>query len=262
MCNLGLQLTAVVTLCLLAGNGLQSELWGSPNRGTVRGTVTDPQGAVIPNVVVTVTNVSTNISQITRSNSSGFYLVPELLPGPYKLRLEVPGFVPVEISNVMVKANDVTTVDAQLQLGREVQQIEVTAVNPLVETTAANFSVPVERTYIEELPILGRDIQSLVQLIPGAVQSLGPPGSLVGFNSAYSGFPDPTHDSGSLVSINGSQAGANIWYLDGNINAAQGVDNVVVNPSPDAVSEFQAVSNVFAAEYGRHAGGVFNVVFY
>jgi hypothetical protein len=251
---------AIFMMCPLTIGGLQLGLWAAINRGTIRGTVKDPQGAVIPKAAVTVTNISTNISQTTQSNDSGFYLVAELVPGAYKVRLEVPGFVPMEITNVLVKANDVSTVDAELELGQESQHVEVTATNPLVETTASNFSVPLERTYIEELPILGRDIQSLVQLIPGAVQSLGPPGSLVGFNSAYSGFPDPTHYSGSLIAINGSQAGANVWYLDGNMNAAQGIDNVVVNPVPDAVSEFQAVSNGFAAEYGRSAGAVFNVV--
>jgi prepilin-type processing-associated H-X9-DG protein len=64
----------------------------------------------------------------------------------------------------------------------------------------------------------------------------------------------PSHILGSELAVSGGQAGANIWYLDGNINAAQGVDNAVVNPPPDAVSDFQAVTNGFAAEYGRADG--------
>lgn len=237
-----------------------ASVWASINRGAIQGTVTDPQGAVTPGVAVTVMNVDTGVAQSTRTNSAGFYYVPELLPGPYKVRFEMAGFVATEVTNVTVKSNDAAAVDAQLKLGTSVQQVEVIATAPLVESTAANFSVSLEHRYVDELPLLGRDIQSLVQLIPGATQSLGPPGSLVGFNSQYGGFPDPTHVAGSLVAVNGSQGGANAWYLDGNLNAAQGVDNVVVNPSPDAVSEFQAVNNAFAAEYGRNAGAVFNVV--
>lgn len=245
-----------VTILLASATLLQAAI----NRGTIQGTVTDPQGAVVPKVTVTVTDTDTQVSQTIRTNSEGFYFLPELVPGSYKVRFEITGFVAKEVIKVNVRANTITQVDAGLELGKAVQQIEVTAASPLVETGAANFSVPLERRYVEDLPLLGRDIQGLVQLIPGAVQSVGPPGSLVGFNSQFGGFPDSTHSLGSYVAVNGSQAGANVWYLDGNLNAAQGTDNVVVNPSPDTVAEFQAVNNAFAAEYGRNAGAVFNVV--
>ena len=232
----------------------------SINRGTVQGTVTDPQGAAVPDVQVMVTNVETGVAQALKTNSTGFYFAPELVPGRYKVRFQHSGFVPVDVNEVVVKANDVSTVDTRLALGQTTQHIEVMAAAALVETAASNFSVPLSQHYVQDLPLLGRDIQGLAQLIPGAVQSIGPPGSLVGFNSQFGGLPDSTHSLGSYVSVNGSQAGANVWYLDGNWNAAQGTDNVVVNPSPDAVAEFQAVNNAFAAEYGRNAGGVFNVV--
>jgi hypothetical protein len=226
----------------------------------IRGSVTDPQGALVIAAIVTVTNVETQVSQTSQTNGAGFYLIPELVPGRYKVHLELAGFVPVDVNDVVVKANDVATVDIQMQVGPTAQRVEVTASNPLVETTAANFSTPIEQTYVQDLPLVGRDIQNLVQLVPGVTQSYGPPGSLVAFNSEFGGFPDPTHHAGSLVSVNGGQAGANVWYLDGSLNSAQGADNVVVSPSPDAVSEFQAVNNGFAPEYGRHAGAVFNVV--
>jgi hypothetical protein len=98
-------------------------------------------------------------------------------------------------------------------------------------------------------------------LIPGVTQSNGPPGTLVGFNGGqFGGFPDPTHILGSQLAVNGSQASVNVWYLDGSLNSAEGVDNVVVSPQPDAVSEFQVVTNAYAAEHGRTAGAVFSVV--
>jgi hypothetical protein len=235
-------------------------MMASINRGTIQGTVTDQQGGVIPGVTVTITNTDTGVSQTTKTNSAGFYYVPELVPGPYKVRFEITGFVTTEVTNLSVRANEVTAAARALELGRTVQQVEVKAASALVQVAASNSSFDVEARYIQDLPVLGRDIQSLVQLVPGAVQSNGPPGTIVGFNSEFGGFPDPTHSLGSVVAVNGSQGGANVWYLDGNINAAQGTDNVVVNPSPDAVAEFQAVNNNFAAEYGRNAGAVFNVV--
>jgi len=233
---------------------------GSLNRGTVQGTVTDPEGAVVPSISVTVINSATGVSIPAITNSAGFYYAPELVPGPYRVKVAVAGFAATEVSNVQVKPNDVATVDLKLELRHTVQQVQVVATNPLVETTASNSGVALEQRYVENLPLLGRDIQGIVALIPGAIQSFGPPGSLEGFEGQYGGFPDPTHTIGSQISLNGGQAGANLWYLDGNLNAAQGMDNAVVNPSPDAVSEFQAVTNSFAPEYGRNAGGVFNVV--
>src|SRR5262249_29264301 len=95
---------------------------------------------------------------------------------------------------------------------------------------------------------------------PGITQSSGPSGALFGFNSQFGGFPDPTHLLGSNISANGSQAGANAWYLDGSLNAALGAENIVVNPSPDAVLEFNVVNNGLAAEWGRTSGAVVNVV--
>src|SRR5207244_10116509 len=76
----------------------------------------------------------------------------------------------------------------------------------------------------------------------------------------FGGRPDPQHLVGSSISANGGQGGANAWYLDGSLNAALGAENVVVNPSPDAVSEFNVVDNGLAAEYGRTSGAVLNVV--
>ena len=89
---------------------------------------------------------------------------------------------------------------------------------------------------------------------------MGPSGSVFGFNSQFGGFPDPTHIVGSGISVNGSQGGANAWYLDGTLNAIVGPESVVVNPAPDAVSEFAMLDNGLAAEWSRTSGAVINVV--
>jgi hypothetical protein len=100
----------------------------------------------------------------------------------------------------------------------------------------------------------------LTFLIPGIANVGGPPGSNFGFNSEYGTFPDPTNALGSHIAVNGGQAGANAWYLDGNLNLSGFAENLAVNPSPDATQEFQAVTDAFAAEYSRTGGAVFNVV--
>src|ERR1700674_2364928 len=122
----------------------RGQAWSSINRGSIRGTITDPQGAAVPRAVISVTNADTGVQQTTQTNGAGFYLVPELVPGTYRVHLESGGFVSAEVNGVAVKADDVATVDMQLRLGRMAQHVEVTATNPLGETTAANFSIPRE----------------------------------------------------------------------------------------------------------------------
>jgi hypothetical protein len=202
----------------------------------------------------------TNVESVLTTNSDGFYLAPQLVPGEYSIEVTVSGFETLEISNVTVTAGVTTAANGQLKRGSTTQRVEVSAAPPLVEGTPSNFTTAISNTYIQNMPLPDRDIQALVQLLPGVTQSTGPSGSLFGFNSQFGGFPDPLHIVGSAIDANASQAGANAWYLDGNLNAALGAENVVVSPSPDAVSEFNAVNNGLAAEYGFTSGAVVNVV--
>jgi len=230
------------------------------NRGQIRGTASDPQGAVVPATEVTVTNVATGVSLRVRTNGSGFYLVPDLVPGTYTVQFEAAGFARLDVTNVQVQAGSVITTDGPLKIGGATQKIDVSAAPPLVETTASNFSTSLQPELLDKVPILGRDIQNMMQLFPGVTQSVGPTGSGFGFDSEFGGFPDPTHIVGSGISVNGSQGGANAWYLDGSLNAALGPEAAVVNPSPDAVAELNLVNNGLAAEWSRTSGAVVNVV--
>ena len=236
------------------------QLFASIDRGQIQGTVTDPQGGVVPGLAVVVTNVDTGVSVKLTTNSVGFYLAVDLVPGKYAIHIEAQGFSPLEITNVLVRAGTTTTADAQLKVGPTAQRVEVRAQAQLAQTTPSNFSSGVSQRYLENLPLEGRDIQTLVSLFPGVIQSSGPSGAVFGSNSQFGGFPDPLHLVGSMVSSNGGQAGANAWFLEGALNATVGAEAVTVNPSPDAVQEFNLVQNSLAAEYGRTSGMVVNVV--
>ena len=165
-------------MCLVAVNP-STILWASLERGVIRGIVTDQQGAVVPGAEVTIKNVDTNVEIHATTNRAGFYLAPELVPGNYAVDVQVSGFVPVDVKNVIVKANQVSTVDVQAVLGRTSQHVEVTAVLQHVDTTAANFGAPVQERYLAELPVEGREVQNMVNLIPGVTPSGGPPGTSV-----------------------------------------------------------------------------------
>jgi len=237
-----------------------TQVFASLDRGQIQGTVTDPQGAVVPGVVVLVTNANTGVQTKLTTNTVGFYLALELVPGTYTVRFELAGFSPLEITGVLVAAGATATADGRMQVGSTSQHVEVKAEAPLVETTPSNFTTALDRNYIDNMPLPGRDIQTLVQLIPGVIQSAGPSGATFGFNSEFGGFPDPLHLTGSAISANGGQAGANAWYLEGVTNGTVGAQAVVVNPSPDAIGEFNFVDNGLAAEYGSTSGAVVNVV--
>jgi hypothetical protein len=123
--------------------------WADISRGSIRGTVTDPQGAVVPAVRIVITNTDAGVQQTARTNSAGFYFVPELVPGPYKVHFEMSGFVPVDIDGVEVKSNEVATVDTESKVGATTQSVTVNASSARVDTTASNFSESIEKTYID-----------------------------------------------------------------------------------------------------------------
>ena len=239
---------------------LASPCFGQLERSVIEGTVTDPQGAFVPGVKVLVTAVETGENLPTTTNSAGYFRVTSLVPGKYHVHFEVSGFSPLDLIDLVVPAGQTVRADAQLQLGTTVQQVEVSASAAMMQTAATDFSTTIGTTAIQEIPLAGRDMQQLVLMVPGVVGN-GPPGTNFGFNSQFGTFPDPTHLTGSDVSVNGGQTGTNAWYLDGNFNTSSGAaETLVVDPAPDAVSEFQAITNGFSAEYGRSGGAVFSTV--
>jgi len=139
-----------------------TQLMASLDRGAISGTVSDPQGAVVPGAKVVVRNVDTGVATNLVTNSAGYYLATELVPGNYAVRIEAQGFSAAEIKGIVVGAGTTVTQDAELKVGATTQSVEVSARAGLVETTSSNFSTGVSRRYIDNLPMQGRDIQTLV----------------------------------------------------------------------------------------------------
>jgi hypothetical protein len=260
--NYSVKLGYLAVLSILTIGFAAVPVHASLDRGIIQGTVRDPQGAVVPGASVKVANDETGVTTSLKTNSAGVYLAPQLVPGTYTIRVQASGFQPLDITNVRVIAASTTTVDAALKIGTTTQTVQVSAEAALIQNTATNFNVAtLTPQMINSLPMQGRDIQTLVQLMPGVTQSTGPSGSVFGFDSQFGGFPDPLHLVGSGIAANGGQGGANAWFLDGNLNASlTGSGNVVVNPSPDAVAEFSPIDNGLAAEWGGTSGAVINVV--
>jgi Carboxypeptidase regulatory-like domain len=134
----------------------------SLNRGQIRGAVTDAQGAVVPGVDVLVTNTETNVVTKLKTNESGFYVATELVPGTYTVQFRAQGFEKLDISNVVVKSGTTITEDGVMRLGQLTETVNVSSAPPVIETTASNFTTSISTQIIDKVPIVGRDIQTLL----------------------------------------------------------------------------------------------------
>jgi hypothetical protein len=159
--------TGLITLSLLLFVG---QLFAqSTTTGGINGTVTDPQGGVVPNATITVTNIGTNGVVTATTTDDGGFRVTNLQPGTYKVETTVAGFAPALADNIIVEVGRSTPVDIPLTVGSAVAEVEVTAEAPVVNTTdnanASNF----DQTQINELPINGRRWSNFALLSPSAV---------------------------------------------------------------------------------------------
>ncbi len=216
--------------------------------GRITGRVTDQGGAIIPGVKVTVTATSTNTSRIMESNQDGYYTAPSLLPGLYSVTFEHQGFRPVTQSGLTLQVDQDLRLDTALQLGAVSERVEVTAEAPMLETETHASGAVVQERQITGLPLLGRNAYSLGALIPGVRTSRGMNDLPVDIIST------------SSISINGAQATANEFLLDGAPNSAASANQPIIYPTADAVQEFKVETSNYSSEFGRSAGGVFNVV--
>jgi hypothetical protein len=203
-------------------------------QGALQGTVTDASGAVIPNAMVTATNVATNISTIRNSNSAGLFVISPVQPGTYKVQISAPGFKTVIQENVVVNALQTRVYNPELSVGQETQTVEVTAAPPVLDTADATLGLTVENASYTNLPI---QMTSGQQRDPTAFASLTP--------GAQSGTRMP------IIGGTGNYLGQ--LYLEGmpatTVNQ-QGDNRVVsLSMSVEAVEQFQVLTSTPPAEY-------------
>jgi len=215
---------------------------------TLYGTVSDKSGAVIPGAQVTATNIGTNLARTAQTNAEGLYRFDFMPIGSYSVEVTATGFKKFVQKGIALDVNVMARVDVPLEIGESTEQIEVTGSAPAVNTEDSQIGRTVENTEITTLPIVGRNVYTLLQLTPG-VESTA--------NSIVLGYPE------QRTMINGGVdggAGSVNYYLDGgnNMTGLRNTGNIA--PNPDAVDEFRVVTNSYSAEYGRFAGGVINII--
>ena len=215
--------------------------------GTIHGNVKDPSGLSIPSIQVTAILEERGTRRSVATNAEGSYVVPLLPIGTYVITVEGPGFKQFRQTGITLDANDNVRVDAMLEVGQVNERVTVTGEAPLVDSRSSVIGTLIDSRRVTELPINGRNVIALAQLLPG-VSQLNAPQTVA------------RNYSGSTVSVAGSRANQNLLLFDG-AHFNDTFRNTGFNyPPPDALQEVKVLTNSFSAEYGRNAGSVFNVI--
>jgi len=212
--------------------------------GSITGVVTDATGAVVPDATVTVTNQATGVKSTTKSTSSGNYVLNAMPPATYTVQVEAKGFRTSVNTDLILNTDQTLRVDAKLEVGQETQTITVESAAPLINTSEGRMQNLVSGAQVANMPLNGRNIYELMQLIPGAV------------NSTQIDMEATT--GGIQTNVNGNRANFNGFLFDGVSNKGlSGGSNA--QPAPDFVQEFAIQTNNFSAEYSSSAGSITDV---
>ena len=213
---------------------------------SLRGTVVDQSGSIIPNASVKVVNTTTNVATETVTDANGRFVFASLEPGgPYTLSVKATGFKVEERTGITLAVSQVSDISVPLQVGATSETVEVQADVSQIETSSGAIAGLVENRSIVNLPLNQRNPYALVFLLPGATGTVG-----TAYNSAN-------------ISINGGRPGSMDILVDGipaSPPLANPIQGFAVFPSVDAVDEFKVLSNGYGAEFGRSGSGIINLI--
>jgi hypothetical protein len=212
----------------------------------LQGTVKDSTGAVVPNATITARNPGTNISRTGMSNEEGFYRIVNLPPGDYEITVEASNFKKAVLTRVNLTVGQTATVDVALEPGQISESVTISdATSEIVETSKTAVATTIDQQRINNLPINERNYLSFALTT-----------STVGRDNGRPIGPAPT----TGLNFGGQRGRSNLVQVDGADNTDNSVNASRSTVSQEAVQEFQVVTNSFAPEFGRSAGGVVNVV--
>jgi hypothetical protein len=232
------------------------------NKGTITGTVTDANGAVIKDAAVTATNSATGETRKATSNDDGTYVIPAIDPGVYTVRIEAAGFQTSSVTEVKLETGGRQAVDVVMNVGAVGgETVTVTAEAPLAETETSVRGDLITGREVTDLPIPQRNFTILATLSPGvtrpAVGTLGGGGNFtqggVGESTESTRFRE---SGGSVLAVNGARVTQNNFMLDGVDNNETQFGQIAIFPDPDAIAEFRIDTSVPPAESGRAGGAV------
>jgi hypothetical protein len=213
------------------------------NLGSISGVVTDSSGALVPAAQVTVTQAETGTTFNTTTNAAGTFLFPSMPPSRYTIEFRMTGFQTLK-REFLLDATQKARIDATLQPGQAANTvIEVTGAQPVINTESGDIGKTIETRLLRDMPVKGRSVYQVLQLIPGITARANGTNELDGPGQKYS-------DS----SISGSRPNTNAVTQDGvTTNQASGFSNTPFG-ALEPIQEVRVLTNAYSAEYGRFSG--------
>ena len=215
--------------------------------GSIRGTITDSSGGVLPGTSVTITSKTRNTADTVVTDENGTYTKERLLPDTYDVSAELQGFKQTVVSNVVVNVDAQAKVDFSLAPGAVTESIEVTAVSPLLKTDRADVAVTFESKQITDLPVLDRNFTKFILLTPGTQQQ----------QWGHAASENPQGSTQTVV--NGQSFSGTSYQLDGTDNRDPILGIIVINPTLESIGETKITSQNYDAEFGQAVAGVVSV---
>lgn len=249
------QVTAILALTLLLALFIPAVMAQSSGTSGLTGIMTDPSGAAIPNVTVTLTSNSTGAVRTAITGTEGSYKFSLLPPGDYKIRFSANGFKTAEVASIILNVTETPALDRVMEVGAQSEQVTVEAAAEVLQTESSTLGTVVTSQAILDAPLSSRNYTQILNLSAGAV----------------SGVNDATAlGKGTLdMSVNGAAPEQNNFQMDGVsvINAFGaglardcGIYVGIPIPSPDAIQEFKVQTSTYDASYGRNPGANVNVL--
>ncbi|HSR07982.1 MAG TPA: carboxypeptidase-like regulatory domain-containing protein, partial [Bryobacteraceae bacterium] len=227
----------------------------SAGTGALTGTISDPSGAVVPNVTVTLTSTDTNQVRTVTTGADGGYKFALLPPGTYRIRFSAAGFKTAEVSAVTVNVTETPVLDRALEVGAQSEQVTVEAQTEALQTATSTLGNTVGSRTVTALPLSSRNYTQILALSAGTNTTAN--------NATALGKGTQN------MSVNGNDPGQNNFQMDG-VNITNFANSGSANdaslyagvgiPNPDSIQEFKVQTSTYDASYGRNPGANVNVV--
>jgi Carboxypeptidase regulatory-like domain/TonB-dependent Receptor Plug Domain len=210
---------------------------------TIRGTVSDSSGGILPGANVTITNSATKEARTSVTSDRGGFTFASLFPGNYEIKAELQGFKTYEAKNIILSPNDTRGLDVQLEVGSLTEVVSVTSPVEIIQTETGAREGVIRADQIENLSVLGRSSLELLRILPGVVA----PDNTAFESVSFGGGANNTQG----YTVNGIRSSGNTVSLDGSALIDIGSNSgVIVTLNNDMVQEVKVQSSNFEAEYG------------
>jgi hypothetical protein len=240
--------TFILGVCMFL---LASSLDAQMGTATLSGMVTDPSGSAVPNAQATLASATEKASRQTVTDSAGHYVIPAIPPGTYQLVVNANGFEAQTLTGIVLASGQGSTLNVSLRIEQAAQQMNVTEAPPLLETTTATLGSVVDSRQFTELPLLGRNFTSLVDMLPGV-------NPVPGADASYAG--SGVNNQAVVPAVYGQRQRDNDFTLDGGTNVTPNFSRLGMIPPPEAIAEMKVSSGMDSGAFGWASGANINVV--